>query len=180
MGHAEGTPLGGGVRLSDYAKHLPRLPRRVIYTSSPDRGGHHAAIIGRGFDYVATYRGQNEMERADLIMVQQSAMVQIHPCDPVRPSEFFCMSILEALAAGTPCVISDDPALVEMWGEVSTVLPKPIDYSQWNEAIEELLEDDDLWQEQSALGKEHAAKYDWSLVAQRYLEVGCGSNARVG
>lgn len=171
MGHASRPAIGGGVDLAEYARPLFRIPQRVIYTSSPDRGGHHAAVIGKDFDYVATYRGHNELERPDLVRLQRSAMVQIHPYDSPRESEFFCMSVLEALAAGTPCVISDGPALVELWGESSIVLPRPIDYGDWSEVVGELMDDKPMWVEFSAAGKRAAAKYDWPLVAQRYLEV---------
>ena len=68
-------------------------------------------------------------------------MVQIHPCDPVKPSEFFCMSVLEAMAAGTPCVISDADALPELWSQAAIVLPRPIDYSEWTAEVEDLMDD---------------------------------------
>lgn len=170
MGHASRPAIGGGVRLSEYAEALARIPNRVIYTSSPDRGGHHAAVIGKDYDYVATYRGMNELDHDALVRLQKSAMVQIHPYDSPRESEFFCMSALEALAAGTPTILSNGPALEELWGEAAIILPRPIDYGQWSEVISELLDDKATWAEFSGAGKRLAQQYDWPLVAQKYLD----------
>lgn len=172
MGYPKFPAIGGGVNLADYQPPDPsRLPRRVIYTSSPDRGGHHAEVIGPNFDYLATYRGKREVVRDALVSYQRTAKVLIHPCDPVRPSEAFCMSVLEALAAGTPCVISDADALPELWGEVATVLPRPIRYSAWLNEIETLIRDRDRWQSQSERGRALARDYSWPAVAAKYLEV---------
>lgn len=153
---------------------MRRVPRRVIYTSSPDRGGHHAEIVGRGFDFVATYRGRNELGRRELRELQQTAMVQAHPCDPVRPSEFFCMSILEAMAAGTPCVVSDADCLPEVWGDTAVVLPRPVDYAEWSEVLEWLIDDEPEWRRMSEAGRRKAAGYDWPIVAAKYMEVARG------
>ena len=174
MGHASRPAIGGGVNLAEYAQPLARIPQRVIYTSSPDRGGHHAAVIGKDYDYVATYRGMNELDHDQMVALQKSAMVQIHPYDSPRESEFFCMSALEALAAGTPTILSDGPALVELWSEAAIILPRPIDYALWSETISELLDDTAMWAEFSDAGKRLAAQYDWPLVAAKYLEVASG------
>jgi glycosyltransferase involved in cell wall biosynthesis len=169
MGYPDAPAIGGGVTLSDYYSPSPRVPRRVIYTSSPDRGGHHAQAIGRDFDFYATYRGANELFREDLIRVQKTAKVMIHPYDAPRESEFFCMSALECLAAGTPVILSDGPALVELWGDVATILPRPIRYSKWMWVIENLLANKDEWQRQSEAGQAKAVDFAWSRQAARYL-----------
>ena len=165
MGHAGRPSVGGGVSLADYQTPQARIARRVIYTSSPDRGGHHAAKIGKRYDFVASYNG---LTRSELIGLQQSASLLIHPCDPVRPSEFFCMAVLEALASGTPCIVSDADALPELWGAVAVVLPRPIDYSQWSDEVDRLLEPK-AWKPASKQGKLFAKSFDWANVARKYL-----------
>lgn len=173
MGHVGHPAVGGGVDLADYPEQPVdrRQRRRVIYTSSPDRGGLHAGIIGRTFDFHPTYRGEREVTRHELIALQRTAMALIHPYDAPRESEFFCMAVLEAMAAGTPCVVSDGGALPELWGTAAIVLPLPIRYSQWVATLEALFEDPEEWQNRSDAGRALAARYTWRAQAERLLEV---------
>jgi hypothetical protein len=173
MGDAGAPAVGGGVNLEDYARPLPRIPRRVLCTSSPDRCGA-AAAIGRAFDFLHTYKrvpGFNtvELPREGLVEAQLTAQVLIYPLDPIRPSDFFSMAVLEALAAGTPVVVSDADSMSELWSQAAIVLPRPIDLGQWYQQVEELLSDPVLWRKHSRLGKQLAQHYSWDKVAARYL-----------
>jgi hypothetical protein len=174
MGHPGRPHVGGGVNLADYKETKPRLPRRVICCSSPDRCAK-APVIGRGFDFVHSYKPvpgfqTTQFDRAGLIDLQQTAQVMIYPLDPSRPSDFFSMAVLEAMAAGTPVVVSDADSMPELWGGAAIVLPRPIRLSQWHEWTEHLIGDRVGWAIQSDRGRKLAARYDWSLVAQRYLK----------
>ena len=174
MGHQGRPAVGGGVNLEDYARALPRIPRRVLCTSSPDRCGA-AGAIGRSFDFLHTYKpvpGFNtiELSRAGLVQAQLTAQVLIYPLDPIRPSDFFSMAALEALAAGTPVVVSDADSMSELWSDAAVVLPRPIDLGLWWETVNELLENPVLWRKYSRLGRMKAQHYGWDAVAQRYLE----------
>jgi glycosyltransferase involved in cell wall biosynthesis len=104
-----------------------------------------------------------EIDRQALVELQRTAMALIHPCDPIAPSEFFCMSALECMAARTPVILSDADALPELWGDVCTILPRPIDYAAWSDALDNLLSPEAAYQK--------AKTYDWPLVAKKYLEV---------
>jgi hypothetical protein len=178
MGH-EGSPsIGGGVDVAAYARTLPRLPRRVLCTSSPDRCPA-AAAIGRAFSFRHTYRPVSgydtvEVSRGELVEAQLSAQVLIYPLDPVRPSDFFSMAVLESLAAGTPVVVSDADSMPELWGDAAIILDRPVDLGEWYETVDELLANRAKWGKFSKLGKRLAQQYDWSLVAQKYLDVSLG------
>lgn len=177
MGHDGRPSVGGGVSMADYRTPQTRLLRRVICTSSPDRCPA-ARTIGQTFDFVHSYkpvRGYDtvELDRAGLIDLQQTAKVLIYPLDPSRPSDFFSMAVLEAMAAGTPVVVSDADSMPELWADAALVLPRPIDYGMWYATVEDLLSDPIHWRIQSRLGKAKAADHDWSLVAPRYLEAAC-------
>jgi hypothetical protein len=173
MGHPGRPHVGGGVSLSDYATPKPRLHRRVICCSSPDRCAL-APVIGRGFDFVHSYKPvpgfeTTQFDRAGLIDLQQTAQVMIYPLDPTRPSDFFSMAVLEAMAAGTPVVVSDADSMPELWGGAAIVLPRPVRMSEWHVQVSELLDYRWLWKRYSDLGLKKAAEYDWSKVAAKYL-----------
>lgn len=177
MGDDGAPTVGGGVDLKDYERGLKRTPGLVISTSSPDRC---PAIfdIGSAFPgFFATYRQvpgmpkTTELSRAELVVVQQKAKALFYPLDPRRPSDFFSMSVLESLAAGTPVVVSDADAMKELWGDTAVVLPLPIRIGQWVETIEDLLCNKTRWNRLSLLGKKKAADFSWDRVAARYLKV---------
>ena len=164
------------MNLKEYERNLKRTPGLVISTSSPDRC---PAVfdIGSSFPgFVATYRpvpGMRptvEMDRAAVVELQQRARAHVYPLDPRRPSDFFSMSVLESLAAGTPVIVSDADAMSELWGDCAVMLPRPIRLGQWVEAVDELLHNKVMWNRYSVLGKRRAAQYDWGSVARRYLQ----------
>lgn len=170
-----GAPaVGGGVDLGEYAVDLPRLPRRVICTSSPDRC-RQARTIGSAFDFVHSYKPipgypSVELTREELIRLQQTAQAMIYPLDPIRPSDFFSMAVLEAHAAGTPVFVSDADAMPELWGDSAIVLPRPIDLGQWYEQVERLITNPRWWRVWSERGRAKAKHFSWDKIAQRYLD----------
>lgn len=174
MGYPEAPVVGGGVDLAEYLGAPPRVPRRVICTSSPDRCPA-ASSIGRSFDFRHAYRPvpgfqTTEYSRSGLIALQQTSQVLIYPLDPVRPSDFFSMAVLEAMAAGTPVIVSDADSMPELWADAAIMLPRPVDFGMWFSEIEQLLVRPKRWAKYSDLGREKAKHYDWSLVAQRYID----------
>lgn len=180
MGHPDRPAIGGGVDLDAYRTHFPRIPRRVLCTSSPDRCAS-AAAIGRAFDFVHTYKpvpgyATVEVPRDELVRLQQTAQVLIYPLNPRRPSDFFSMAVLEAMAAGTPVVVSDADSMNELWSDAAVVVHLPIRLGQWVEEIERLLSSEKRWQRYSELGKQKAKHYAWPVVARKYLEVALDGN----
>lgn len=174
MGHPNRPAIGGGVSLAEYAEDKPRIPRRVICTSSPDRC-RAAHLIGRSFDFVHSYRPIKglpptlELTRDELRELQQTADAHIYPLDPSRPSDFFSMSVLESMAAGTPVIVSDADSMPELWSGAAIVLPRPIDLAEWAGTVEDLIQQPSYWNRYSRLGRKRAADFDWSRVASRYL-----------
>ena len=174
LGCPEAKAVGGGVDLEPYRTPIPRIPRRVISTSSPDRCPA-ATAIGSSFDFIQTYKPVGgvgtQYSREALVNIQKSAMVQAYPLDPVRPSDFFSMSVLEAMAAGTPVIVSDADCMPEVWGDTAWVLPRPVDLAVWSEAIERLLTDRALWKKYSLAGKQKARELKWEKQAAKFLTI---------
>ena len=112
-----------------------------------------------------------EMGRSELIELQKTAMVQIYPLDPIRPSDYWSLSVAEAMAAGTPVITTDADAMPEVWSEAARIIPRPVSIGEWIEETERFLIDRKVWQTHSERGKRLVQQYDWTKQAKRYLDV---------
>jgi glycosyltransferase involved in cell wall biosynthesis len=83
----------------------------------------------------------------------------------VMPSraEGFGLPVAEAMAAGTPMVASDVPAIAEVAGAAAILVP-PGDPSALAAGIEQALGDRDRW---ITAGRSQAQQYTWNAVAER-------------
>lgn len=176
MGHPGAPAVGGAVHLSEFATNGKRQPGLVICTSSPDRC-LPAYRIGAHFPrFTFTYRPipglppTVQVTREELVALKKRAMVQIYPLDPSRPSDFFSIAVLEAMAAGTPVVVSDADSMQELWDGAAIVLPRPIDVGNWVGQVEELMTNKALWRKHSEAGLALASQYTWANQAKAYLK----------
>ncbi|MGI5817898.1 MAG: glycosyltransferase family 4 protein [Armatimonadota bacterium] len=85
--------------------------------------------------------------------------------------EGFGLTPLEAMACGTPVVVSDGGALPEVAGEAARVVPLGAGSSGLAEVLAELLEAPEVLAEMSLLGIEHAAQYTWAVHAGGLAEI---------
>ena len=176
LGHSGRPAVGGGVDTSAYRSSLRRDRGHVICTSSPDRCRAAFDILPFFSKHTFTYKPvaglpvTKQVSREELVVLQKKAQVLIYPLDPVRPSDFFSMAVLESLAAGTPVVVSDADSMTELWSDVATVIPRPINVREWVGQIDNLIGNKPLWMKYSLLGKALADRYDWTHVARRYVE----------
>jgi glycosyltransferase involved in cell wall biosynthesis len=101
-----------------------------------------------------------------LAAVYRRASVVVLPSE----SEGFGLPALEAMACGTPVVLSDLPALREVAGEAAIFRPVG-DYHAWSHAISELISEREtrpqILAERCAAGFEWAAQFTWDAYAQR-------------
>ncbi len=128
-------------------------PWRRYYERQAAPLGSAVRFLGRITDRPAEYRS------ADLYL-----------CPTTQGS--FGITLLEAMACGTPMVVADSPgfqALVN-GGREAVTLPHD-DPARWSETIVGLLGDPARRRAMSAAGVAKAARYAWPLVAEQVLAV---------
>lgn len=90
-------------------------------------------------------------------------------CPTTRAS--FGVTLLEAMACGTPLVVSDIPAFRDLASASGAVFAPPGDAEAWASAVIGLIDDPARRETMTAEGRAVAERYAWPLVAQRVLAV---------
>jgi glycosyltransferase involved in cell wall biosynthesis len=90
----------------------------------------------------------------------------------VLPSHYegFGLTVLEAMACGAPCIISDRGSLPEIAGGAATEID-PDDVMELAEAMAGVLNDVQLQQQLRHKGLERAAEFSWERCARETLDV---------
>ena len=89
----------------------------------------------------------------------------------IFPSVFegFGLPVLEAMACGTPVIVSDASSLPEVAGGAGLTLP-PHDVGAWTEALRRV-HDDAAWRETAReRGFEQAARFRWETTADKTID----------
>jgi glycosyltransferase involved in cell wall biosynthesis len=103
---------------------------------------------------------------ADLPVWYSAATLFVYP----SLYEGFGLPPLEALACGTPAIVSDRSSLPEVVGDAGLALP-PDDAQAWADAIALLLGSPDKRKAMSEAGLRQAARFSWSQTAGQTAEV---------
>ena len=85
-------------------------------------------------------------------------------------AEGFGLGMLEAMARGTPVVSSGLGALSEVAGDAALVPPRDAPDS-WAEALEQILHDQELWEECSDAGYRRSRQFTWADSARKTAQV---------
>jgi glycosyltransferase involved in cell wall biosynthesis len=124
------------------------------------------AEAGGGDAAVRAIRFPGYVDDADLPSLYRACAALTHPA----LYEGFGFPPLEAMACGTPVVVSDRPALPEVVGEAAFVVPAT-DVDAWAEALFRIVDDATLRRDLSLRGPLRAARFTWETTARRTLEV---------
>jgi alpha-1,3-rhamnosyl/mannosyltransferase len=88
------------------------------------------------------------------------------------PSRFegFGIPVLEAMSRGCPVIAADATALPEVVGD-GGLLVAPDDVQGWTDAMNRLLEDEELGRQLADKGRARARQFDWPTAAARLEDV---------
>jgi phosphatidylinositol alpha-mannosyltransferase len=93
----------------------------------------------------------------------------VYLCPTTRAS--FGVTLLEAMACGTPLVVSDIPAFRDLAAPAQAVFAPLGDPDAWGEAVNALIDDTERRETMAREGRRVAERHAWPLVAQRVLGV---------
>jgi glycosyltransferase involved in cell wall biosynthesis len=142
----------------------PDLP--LVLVGQPGWGGVDPLAMARDLGLAeGRVRVLGRIPDADLAVVLPGAAALAAP----SRAEGFGLPALEAMAAGVPVVTSDAPALVEVGGGATTVVPRD-DPPALARALAEAA-DPAVRAARAAAGRERAARYSWSAAARELWQL---------
>src|SRR5664280_2563379 len=148
---------------TELAELLPLRARPLVVAGQPGWGGLDlpgaAAARGLAPDRL---RLLGRLDDADLAVLLSRAIAVVLP----SRAEGFGLPLLEAMSLGTPTVIADAPALVEVAGGAALVVPRE-DAAALAAALGRLAADASLRGGLAAAGRRRAAAYSWDDAARR-------------
>lgn len=165
-------------------RNIPRLLEALLVLKKKELP-HKLVLVGRqfwGFDLareVARLKLADKVvsidyvSKEDLRLLYNAAEVLAFP----SLYEGFGFPALEAMACGTPTVVSEAAALPEVVGEAAFLID-PYDVSSIASGIERVIEDEKLRLDLGKKGFERIALFSWEKTARETLKVYQGASER--
>lgn len=153
-----------------------RVPHATLVITSDYRlwgqeSGMNEEFI-HAFENIPGVTFLGKIPRAELVAHQKSSEVLAYPCDY---EECFCISALECIAAGAVPVTSSIGALPTTVGDAGIVLSNTPGYPEYDikfvESVVSLLTSKEKIKELRLNGIKHIKSYEWSAIAERWLEL---------
>ena len=154
-------PCGGFVLFS--GAQGPRKGLDTLRAAMP--AGVELVLVGPGHAASPGVRAPGYVSEDELLALYRQAAVLVLP----SLYEGFGLPLTEAMACDTPCIASDDPALVEVSGGAALHVPRG-DAVALRAALRRVLGDAGLRKELSFRGLERARHFNWSTCAALHVE----------
>jgi glycosyltransferase involved in cell wall biosynthesis len=143
------------------ARAMARLPGWELHLMSPVTPEQRASLVGLAGDGALVFHDGASDEVYREVLRSATALVS------GSRDEGFGLPLVEAMAVGTPLVVSDIPVFREVGGAAGAYVD-PDDVEGFAAAVNELA-DPDTWAERSAAARIRAAAYDWDTSAKTLL-----------
>ena len=142
-----------------------KLPRLVIV----GRQGWlcdnlNSEIRGLGISERVIFTGH--VEGDDLVALYNASAFLVQP----SLYEGFGLPPLEAMACGTPCIVSNTSSLPEIVGDAALKVD-PLDVQGWTQAMMKMLTSADLRERLRAKGLARSTEFTWEAAARKTLEI---------
>jgi glycosyltransferase involved in cell wall biosynthesis len=141
-------------------------PRKNFILYVGEGGPRKGLEALRGFDFMHAGPPDNYVSDLELLRLYREAAVLVLP----SLYEGFGFPLAEAMACGTPCIASDDPALLEVSGGAALHFPRG-DAAALRRLLERVLGDAALRAELSEKGVQRARAFSWRICAEKHAEV---------
>jgi glycosyltransferase involved in cell wall biosynthesis len=98
-----------------------------------------------------------------------TAQALVYPCDPVRFTETFGVTVLEACASGAVPILCTADAFSELWGHSSVCVPPPYTEhkEEFIENVIQVLSDSLFYERLQTTCVQYAKKFEWSTIAKQ-------------
>jgi glycosyltransferase involved in cell wall biosynthesis len=107
----------------------------------------------------------------ELAKLQLNASVWLYPCDPIQATETGCITAIENMAAGNPCIMSDADCLESEFKDVSIIRPLPFREESYLASLMLVLNDKDAYKNGQELGRKFSESRDWSKIAPTWIDL---------
>jgi glycosyltransferase involved in cell wall biosynthesis len=154
-------------------KNLPVLLRAYAQLPAADRAAVHLVLAGgKGWMFDEIFRAVETLALGETVhfpgyVSPDELSLWYNAAEAfVYPSVFegFGLPVVEALACGTPALVSDVSSLPEAAGDTGYRLP-PDDINAWAEALAHVMGDPAWRAEAGQRGRNHAARFTWANTA---------------
>lgn len=113
-----------------------------------------------------------------LAQIQMNATAWLYPADTIQATETGCITAIENMAAGNPCIMSDADCLKSEFGEVAEIVSLPMNIDEFAyTAVQNILEYPSRMADYAERGRTFAESRAWSKIAPTWIELFKEQNA---